>query len=172
MWVIAASSWHRPLSSSACRRGPYWARSCLWHTLPTLSIWSDKVCRCTSTPMTYKFTAGVARTTRRRCAATSAAASNISPAGWARTIFSWTPQKQIHMVHSTTSAPPVSVRTTCSWLCSGDTSRLSMRPRRLPGQQHVNEVARYQAHVHVLRHITTDLQQQTLRFHGQHCWCS
>ena len=40
----------------------------------------------------------------------------------------------IHMVRSTTSAPPVSVRSTCSWLCSGDTSRLSTRPRRLPGQ--------------------------------------
>jgi len=40
----------------------------------------------------------------------------------------------IHMVRSTTSAPPVSVRSTRSWLCSGDTSRLSTRPRRLPGQ--------------------------------------
>ena len=40
----------------------------------------------------------------------------------------------IHMVRSITSAPPVSVRPTCSWLCSGDTSRLSTRPRRLPGR--------------------------------------
>ena len=37
-----------------------------------------------------------------------------------------------------------------------DTSCLSTRPWRLPGQQHVNEVARYQACVHVLRHPSTD----------------
>ena len=60
----------------------------------------------------------------------------------------------IHMVRSTTSASSVSIRSTCSWLCSGDTSRLSM--------QHVNEVARYQAPVHVLRHPSTDLQHQTI----------
>ena len=41
-----------------------------------------------------------------------------------------------------------------NWLCSGDTSRLSM--------QHVNEVARYQVRVHVLCHPTTDLQHQMI----------
>ena len=60
----------------------------------------------------------------------------------------------IHMVRSTTSASSVSIRSTCSWLCSGDTSCLSM--------QHVNEVARYQAPVHVLRHPSTDSQHQTI----------
>jgi len=62
----------------------------------------------------------------------------------------------IHMVRSISSAPSVSVISTSSWLCSGDTSRLSTRLRRLPGQQHVNEVALYKARVHVLRHPSTD----------------
>jgi len=48
-------------------------------------------------------------------------------------------------------------RTTCfySWH-NFDTSRLSTRPRHLPGQYHVNEVARYQARVLVLRHPSID----------------
>jgi len=48
--------------------------------------------------------------------------------------------------------------------CSGDTSRLSRptRPRRLPGRQHVSEVARYQARVDVLWHPSTDSQHQTI----------
>ena len=45
-----------------------------------------------------------------------------------------------------------------------DTSCLSTRPWRLPGQQHVNEVARYQACVHVLRHPMTDLQHQLVSY--------
>ena len=82
--VTAASSRHHPSSSLAFRRGPYWARSC--STLSASS--SDNVCRRTSTPTTYKFTAGVTQTTRRRCATTLTAALNMSPAGWARTVFS------------------------------------------------------------------------------------
>ena len=78
---------------------------------------------------------------------------------------------RIHMVFSTTSAPSVSVISSCSWLCSGDTSRLSARPQRLPGQQHVNEVAHYQAHVHVLRQSASfDIfVVSDDRFHGEHC---
>ena len=71
-------------------------------------------------------------------------------------------KNRIHIVHSTMSPPSVSVRSTCSWLCSGDTSRLSMRPRHLPGQQNVSEVERYQARVHVLWRPSTDTQHQTI----------
>ena len=152
---------HEPSSSSslACHRGPYWARSCSWCTLPTLS---------TCTPTTYKFTVGVTQTTWRRSAVTSSAASNMLPAGWARTVFSWMPQRRnshgsfnhvgaisfrqinLQLALFRWHQPPqyVTSASTCQWSCMllGSCARASAFFDRFAASDN--------------------------RFHGQHCRCS